>query len=231
MNTHQLCQSVCVCPDKNFCTGMGLHRPTGTGSAPLATFAAPRVSKCGRQQSQEEAGLCKHTSHTAEVGRDLWTSFVQARPPRTRCPRSCPESCSVSPRMESLQILWATRSSALQCSEKPFCVLLGAHSLLSCHSKEPGSVFFRASLQLLAHNRMESFRLKKPSKTIESKLCLIPALGSPGLNTILQTCLGAQSRAPKNSQGDSTTSRVTGIWFCEYIFPKSGDCLLLALLL
>lgn len=147
----QGCCMVHVCPDKDFCTG----------SAPLVTFATQHVSKCARQHCQEEAGVCKNTSvtssHAAEVGRDLWTSFVQARPPRARRPRPCPGSCSVSLRMQSLQTLLATCSCALQCSNRAFCGLLGVHSFPATghHSKEPGSVFFTASLQLLAQSRME----------------------------------------------------------------------------
>lgn len=111
---------------------MGLHGPGGTGSAPLVTSATQRVSKRGRQRSQEEAGLCKHTSPLTCCWRWAGTSghrlFRQGHPrPRSV---SHSDSCAVSPRMESLQTPWATRSSALQCSHRPFCVLLSLFPLL-----------------------------------------------------------------------------------------------------
>lgn len=108
MSTWQLCLAVCVsvCPDRD---SAGDAAWGCTGSAPLGTSAAPRVINVEGSTPRRRRAVQAHISTHCRGGQgslDIICSGVQHH--------ACPGSSSASPRMQSLQTLWAACSGTLQ---------------------------------------------------------------------------------------------------------------------
>lgn len=212
------------------------HRQQGqcTWSTYLVTFATQHVSKHGNKHTEEKTGLCKHTSQrhrdlAGNTGGLLVWAPAPAGPPVVICPRPCPNSFSLSPRTESLQIFWATCSSVLSTPEQSS--VSGIHTqwgdpLWASFQRTHSSQLLLIWQKLQSLNHLSSNPLPSP---------VAPHLSCPGEarteHNTPDMLMSTNPECLRNCQGRQYQQQTGRHFGFEYNPPKPGNFLLIAFLL